>query len=301
MDIDYSKIIDRYNPQDCYCLSGISPVDTVESVVCINCGYSSSPIYSCYEDNKEGELQGYIGNTTDSLFSSAFNMRTTTSDNSLNKKLLWMFMTYDDTVIFNVKKIIEEKGYNLRLTKCIVDNALHYFKKFIGYKDENGNKNIFKGHNKIAIIAVCVFYSCRETDSINYIQNDICECFEVEKKTFDEYSKMFHKRVEYKKEYETSFKDIIRNTASKIHLDMKHTNVCVKIGDALQKFGILSEVSYTNTAIGIVVFVLTETHINFNKDDLLNKFNITYATLNKILKTLTEQKVNIYTYIKSEK
>jgi transcription initiation factor TFIIIB Brf1 subunit/transcription initiation factor TFIIB len=299
MNINYSKLVDKANPNDCYCETGIYPVDTVESIVCLNCGYVREPIYSCYEDIADDQMQSYLGNTDDPLFSREFNMRTTTTDDNMNKKLLWMYISYSDTVIFNVKKLIEEKAYDLHLTKCIVQNALHYFKKFIGYKDENGNKSIFKGSNKLAIIAVCVFFSCKETDSINYVQNDICSCFGIEKKMFDEYSKMFHIRVSSKKELETNFNDILLNISSKMNLDKRHIQVCIKIGEAIGNFGILTDVSYTNKAIGIVCFVLIETY-SYDKKDIIKKINITMTTLNKILKKLNENKGIIYTFIKNK-
>ena len=301
MQVDYSKEIDRSNTNDCYCLNGISPVSTEESITCCVCGYVSEAIYSCYEDSTDTTMQTYSGNYEDSLFSQSFNMRTTTIGNYASKKMLWMNMTYSDTVILDIKRLIEEKELQLCLSKCMITTALHYFKKFIEYKDANGNKSIFKGANRIAIVAVCLFFSCRETDSVNYTHSDICNAFGVEKKIFDIHVSLFHKRVSYKKDVEMKFEDIIKNTCSKVNISIKHLNLCLNIGITIEKFGILSEIPYIKKAIGILFFVMTETNIPFDRAELTKTFEIKNIFVNKIVKTLNDNKNDIFSYIKTIK
>lgn len=294
--IDYNKILDRHNPLECYCSTGIAEMYTEEGIVCYNCGFVCDKLYKSYSEESDEKIISIsmYKDDMEGLLSEALKMGTTTSDVTINKRMKFMAYSYQDTVIFKTKKFIEEQSSYLGLTRGIVLLALSYFKKVVGNSSKEKG-NIFKGLNKIAIIAACIYISCRENSK--YItQQEICQKLEVPIELFEQYFHIVIKQTNTV--YDYNLRDTLMSAMDKTKIPFHLRKVCLNMETAIEKLGYLNSASYYNKIVSIIAFVLIETNTVFDKALFETIHVIKWVSIQKYIKLIGKYKREIFTYIK---
>jgi len=297
--VDYNKVLDRHNASDCYCSNGMVEMHTAEGIVCSQCGFVCDKIYKsyCEESDEKMVSVSLYKDDMESLLSDALKLGTTTADVNMNKRMKFMSYSYQDTVIFKTKKMIEEQSSALGLSRGIVLLTLSYFKKIVGNSSKEKG-NIFKGANKTAIIAACIYISCRENSK--YItEKELCAKLHISLELFEEYLHMVVKQVNIN--FDCNSTDTMLSTMDKSKLPQKIRGVCLKINQAIEDLGYLNNVSYHSKIVSIIAFVLLETNTPFDKEHFEFTHVIKWVRINKHIKTIEKYKREIFTYIQNIK
>jgi transcription initiation factor TFIIB len=217
-----------------------------------------------------------------------------TKNSRLARKQKWNSTTYKEKALSkefdNMTKICKANN----IPKNIIDDAKIYFKTLSECKHDKGqNKGrcvIVRGHNRISIVASCVFKACQKNKSPRSIR-EIARFFNLPEKKITSGNKQFEKimatskiRVQMSDEYhETdSVEDYLRRHKTSLGLKQSHVELAVKMGYNCAKLKIASAHNPQSIAAGIMMSMAEYKKLNIEKLVVARYFGTSDVTINKI-------------------
>lgn len=193
----------------------------------------------------------------------------------------------EKSLMENLKKITERcKKYNI--TTPIIDNAKNLYKKVRDCKHVSGKRKdksiIMRCINRRSMIAACLFYACKfqgETRS----PKEIAEIYDLDVKNVNRGTRKFEQIVDVNKllfKYKSSqSSDFIVRNAEKLNMDKKYIKIAKDISDNILKLGIASTHEPPSVAAGCLLLVVNMYHLQINKKNISDIFNISDVTIAK--------------------
>jgi len=274
------------------------------NILCIECGLISS--VNDMSDNSYNEISR-CGPSNDEEINPFIKMSTFTNKGSKS------FITRDGSVMKNdIFRLHVQNSYNSKQKSFdqvvnIIDNCV------LCPMIKNDSKNIYiyfvkskiilRGLNRLGLIACCIYFACHK-NGIYMTPTEICEGIGLEgTKNFNKSFKIFesiYKKNEIKdndentnenKNFEDSISSYILRFLSMLELDniIKNTYEINSVSNEILincSNEDLRSCSPKNIACSIIYLSLLKKDIKISKKIIINNFNISYPTLNKIIEIL---------------
>lgn len=284
-------------------------VDTEEGLTCGNCGMVLDRILSEIDETKIGDeglkigLSRFSGFSSDPLMSGINNSGTLVrGSKKMERLMLWMSMTYEDQVIIDLKKKLTNITILNEIPSRVIKITLMLFKKLFNSKKENGDKEIYRGANKIGLIAVCFFYACKHTDYTLLISK-VVEIFDIDQNLFNKCCKIYSQNVDVNLDKTTfSYKELIKRYSRTLNYNDTISRLVNNIFESTLDLGLFENYNPQSVICGTLVFVTKELDLG-DRDKLveLHKIcNISSSTSSKILRGLLDHKMEIFNHIKNQ-
>lgn len=271
--------------------------------VCGDCGeicdtiYDKSPEWSQYDDSKACGSARCGGPTNPFLPIASLGTTIMACGNSKIKKLHnWGQMPYNERALKDVLDLIDSECKKHHIVKAVSDCAQVLFSKIYKIKHTDGKnegkKMIFRGKNRLSIIAACVYYGAIYQGQPRG-SKEIASLFSLDVK---QVSKGMRTLLELMRDDNimknlqtanpTSF---IRNFCTrKLHKD--YIPIAMQITDNVTKLDIASTHQPNSIAAACILLLVKHCNLNITKKDIICEFKISEPTLNKTLERLEKWK-----------
>lgn len=284
----------------CLCEEQPDLHNTSEGVICYNCGLVLSPILSEENEHKNYSNENGIisknnertGMAYDPLFPVS-SMSTMIAGNSKLVNInMWLSIPYEEKILLDLKRRLNEITIQHAIPNIIVYPTLVMFKKIFTNKNEDGSKEIHRGRLKEGLIAFCMYYTSKQYN-INLILTQVLSIFKIDKKTYNQCSKIYYDNIGVEK-ITISLEEITNRICNQLNLPYKLQCLCKKIINSMNSFHIFNRYSPNSNASSVVYFINKELGYN----DILEQVSITsgvsVSTIIKIYKVLDSNKYELY-------
>ena len=205
----------------------------------------------------------------------------------------WSAMPYNERSLNDVFKIIQAKCIELKIMKCIEDDAKIMYKNIYECKhlnDENlSTRYIKRGKNRMSIIAACILFACRKKDK-SRSSKEIAKAFKLRKtditggcKIFRELAKLTN--IELKLNSVKPEQFIIR-FCEELRIKKTFIDQAIQISNNAQKLQIASVHTPISLATGSIYMIITLNELDIQKKTIAELFNVSQVTIAKAYKKL---------------
>ena len=266
--------------------------------VCLECGYINTQLIS-----NSGECNDYFSSSTSSNVSSTRygsvnpllpqSSRATTmlgGRNGYYKSYLarmqdWYNMPYSEKSLLDIFRIIDRKCNENNLPTIIRDRAKLMFKVL---KDE---KILKREKPKHALIASCIYYSCKEK-GIPKTTKELAKLFNISItqmttgcKQYNEI--MFHRNRDYLiKIKPITYIECINSLCKMLDIVDRFRHIIINIASVADRLGIVNDNIPPSIAVSSIFMLITMLKLPITKKTLSMRSNISEVTISKTYKKL---------------
>lgn len=215
----------------------------------------------------------------------------------LNKINNWNKIPYEEKVLINLKGYLEEIINKANLPESIIRHTMYDYAKL----RKNNKKIIFRGKNKIGIISVCFYYTCRN-NKCNISTHNICKIFDIDKKFFSKNCKIYLEMTNYSiEDIPESPETLLTLVINKLNIEYKIEKICKKIIYVIKEINLFVS-SIPQSIVGAIIgFVNNELNLNIDIDKIAEICEVSNYIIIKNTKILVTYKQRIYNMIKQMK
>ncbi len=196
----------------------------------------------------------------------------------------WNNGNYKERSLYKIFQDILSTASRHGILLTVIRESNLYYKKV----SEN---HISRGSNRTGLIAACLFMACKAM-SVPRSAKEISEIFDIETKSTIKGCKRFNEiwarigepPIEPREHVRPS--DFIERFASKLNLSSDHILAAVELCDQLYQENVVCELSPSNIAAAVLLFVLQEEGISLCKRKLCESTNTSLITVNKCFKKI---------------
>lgn len=269
-------------------------------LVCTNCGQVVSSLMDCgaewtqYNDDNKKDMNRCSHPISQLLPQSSMATTIAGSCSSRIKTLhTWSAMPYKERSLNDVFKIIQAKCSELKIMKCIEDDAKIMYKNIAECKHIDG-KNLGKsvitrGKKRMSIIAACILFACRKKDK-SRSSKEIAKSFKLKRteitkgcKKFQELAKITN--IELKLNSVKPEQFIIR-FCEELRIKKYYIDQAIQISNNSQKLHIASVHTPISIATGSIYMMIVLNELDIQKKIIADKFNVSQVTIAKAYKKL---------------
>jgi len=267
--------------------------------VCGDCGeisdniYDRGPEWSQFDEGKGCGSMRCGGPTNPYLPIASLGTTIMACATSKIKKLHnWGQMPYDERALKEVLDMIEDVCKKNNVVKAVSDCAQVLFAKLYKIKHPDGKnkgkKIIFRGKNRLSIIAICIYYGA-VIQKQTHTTKTIAKYFNLKESKLSDGRKDF---LEYMKN-DNIIKNIIppdptyfiKNFCNK-KLPKEYIPIAVELADNVTKLDLASNHQPNSIAAACIYLLVKHCNITFSKKDIISHFGISEPTLNKTVNKL---------------
>jgi len=217
---------------------------------------------------------------------------------TLNK---WLNYDYDENVIINIKKKLEEIVVIHDIPQSVIRGVLIMFKKILTTKNNNNKREIHRGKVKDGLLAICLYYSCKK---INYnIQSSkIIEIYNIDNKIFNSCCKIYIENIDDSLDTSNNTAySLMQRFCNELSIPFKFQKISKNILISCENLKILTDITPQSLCSGILWFLNLETNSKLNKNIISKVCDVSETTMVKVYKILIINKGNIFNFIKNQK
>lgn len=271
-------------------------------LVCTNCGQVVSNLMDCgaewvqYGDDNKKDMNRCSHPISQLLPQSSMASTITGACSSRIKKLHgWDTMPYKERSLSDVFKIIQAKCAELKILKCIEDDAKIMYKNIASCKhleckkNKGGKQVIIRGRIRLGVIAACILFACRKKDK-SRSSKEIAKSFKLKRtditkgcKIFQEYAKTTN--IELKLNSVKPEQFIVR-FCEDLRIKKNYINQAIQIANNSQKLHIASVHTPISIATGSIYMMITLNELDIQKKKIAEQFNVSQVTISKAYKKL---------------
>ncbi|BCS83002.1 putative transcription initiation factor IIb-like protein [Cotonvirus japonicus] len=275
-------------------------------IVCSSCGMVNDEILDrgpewrqYYNDDSRGEGVNRCGCPSNFFFpiSSQGTILAGTNSSRLKRKQKWNSMIYKErslNVVFEKISIICSKN---NIPKIIVDTAKILYKRLSDCKHKSGNNTgkqiIIRGHNRLSIIAACVYKACEMNKNPRSVK-EIASFFELDEKKVTKGNKQFEKIMKNADDNlividqinPNSAEDYIRRHCPKLKINKCNMDIAVRIANNCCRMKLASDHNPQSVAAGSILVTILYCNLNIDKKEISKLFGISDVTIDKIYKKI---------------
>ena len=269
-------------------------------LVCTNCGQVVSSLMDCgaewtqYNDDNKKDMNRCSHPISQLLPQSSMATTIAGSCSSRIKTLhTWGAMPYKERSLNDVFKIIQSKCAELKIMKCIEDDAKIMYKNIAECKHIDG-KNLGKsvitrGKKRMSIIAACILFACRKKDK-SRPSKEIAKSFKLKKKEITKGCKKFQElakitNIELKLNT-VKPEQFISRFCEELRIKKYYIDQAIKISNNSQKLHIASVHTPISIATGSIYMMIVLNELDIQKKIIADQFNVSQVTIAKAYKKL---------------
>lgn len=293
---------------DSICCSGCKSKNILDDYssgykVCGDCGeireqiYDKSPEWSQFDEGKGCGSIRCGGPTNPFLPVASLGTTIMACATSKIKKLHnWGQMPYDERALKEVLDMIDSTCKKNNIVKAVSDCAQVLFSKLYKVKHTDGKnegkKIIFRGKNRLSIIAACVYYGALYQNQPRS-SKEVAQYFSLDVK---QVSKGIRHLLELMKNdniiknlHTSNPTSFIRNFCIK-KLPKEYIPIATDLADNVTKLDLASNHQPNSIAAACVLLLVKHCNLTISKKDIIHDFKISEPTLNKTLDRLERWK-----------
>ena len=203
----------------------------------------------------------------------------------------WWKWVYKEKAFYDDKKKIEERCYNARLPKCVVDNALNLYKKASESRHEMGeNKGkymIVRGVNRRGLMAACVYYGASMQKQPR-TPKEIADIFELKRTYMTRGCKKFQEMIGFNQYTKNETVDFVDRYSIRLGLSVESRDKAKEIVSNITRLNLASSHQPPSIAAAAILLLadLSGGKITVSKHDLHEMFKISEVTITKTYKKI---------------
>jgi transcription initiation factor TFIIB len=290
---------------DCETLEIQDLKEITGSLLCISCGMVleakviSEEAEWCNYNNDDGTNGGAsmerCGKSIDPLTPSYSRFSEISGNSKLSLLNRYISVDYKDRVLYHTKVKMTEILRANNLPENLCQQSMLLYKKF------SDNKDIYRGRNKIGILAACVYFVAKSRNIVISCAK-MTESFDIDEKTFSKCCKILNESSKSvddcdNKVYKVS--ELIERYCISLGMSFKIVKVCKNIALSAEHLSLFTNVYPLGVIAGLLLFVKEELGLVIEKKSILSFCKTSDASMSKTFKKLKENKVKIFNYIKS--
>ena len=187
---------------------------------------------------------------------------------------VWNSMPYKERNLHNIFVTIKLVCKNNNLNTCIFNDSKDLYKTI-------SEKKLSRGSNRKGLIAASVYYACKKND-VPRSSKEIAKMFNLKSTIVTKAVKVFQEL--YKNELFGASKpsDFVRRYCSKLKLEGKLIDLCVKILKIVIEIDLISENTPPSIAASTIYFtIITFTDLLITKQNLSKICDVSAVTISK--------------------
>ena len=168
----------------CVNCGSIDFVNENNCIICNDCGLqfkNASNKINDMQQNSNNDSIEYLYNIDKMENMNTCSININSNNNKLKKLQLWNRLKYIDRNFIDIINKVEEYCKNFDIDKSIIDNTKILLHKYINIKGIDNKNIIFRGNNKISILAACLFYGAKLNENPRSVK-EIAEIFKLKSK-----------------------------------------------------------------------------------------------------------------------
>lgn len=204
-------------------------------------------------------------------------------------------LNYDERARKEVYELIDTVCKKNKILQIVADTARSNFFKLCQIKHTDGKnkgkKIIFRGKNRLSIIAACVNSGAKKYQPIN--TKELAKMFSLDVK---QVSKGIRHFMELMKDDELIKNLEISSPSSFIHsfcvrkLPKEYMDIAIELTENVEKLDLASNHQPNSIAAACILLLIKQCNINISKKDIIQEFKISEPTLNKTMDRLERWK-----------
>lgn len=287
-----------------------SPYEGNEYLYCENCGTVLGTLIASGKEWINGNNEDGTGSNGGERCGQAFDsllpnnsMSTFISGAGRMQTLnMWMSITYQEKIIMDLKKRLNEIVVLEGIPVSVVRNTLFMFKKMLTTVHSDGSKEIHKGKVRDGMIAVCLYYSCKNR-KCNIQMEVVMRALNVDKKTFSKCCKIYFENVDSTLDKTNiSSIELSERFCNELQVPFKFQKLCRNIITASEALGLLNGIAPQCVASGCIYFINSELQLNneITKTSIINLCGISESSILKTHKILNTNKILVFNFVKNK-
>ncbi|AHA45620.1 putative transcription initiation factor IIb-like protein [Acanthamoeba polyphaga mimivirus] len=275
-------------------------------LVCSECGMINDDLLDhgpewrqYYNDDGRGEGVNRCGCPSNFFFpkSSQGTILAGTGSGRLKRKQKWNSTVYKERSLNDVFEKISTICSKSNIPRIIADTAKILYKKLSDCKHKSGNnvgkQIIIRGHNRISIIAACIYKACEMNKNPRTVK-EIARFFGIDEKKVTKGNKQFEKIMKNTDDNmiildpvnSNSTEDYIRRHCPRLKVNKDHTDIAVKISNNCCRMKLASDHNPQSIAAGAILVMVVFCELNIDKRKISRLFGISDVTIDKIYKKI---------------
>lgn len=286
----------------CYCDFKDQDLNEIDgALLCTECGLVLEPRiiseeaewgnYTNDDGSGNGANMNRCGEAADELtpsYSNYTEIRGSSKMSLLNK---YLSIDYKDKVMYHLKVSVKETLKLNGLPENICQESLLLYKKITGSKD------IFRGSNKISLIAACVYHVSKQRN-LGISSAKITESFNIQNKSFSKFYKyLIESGVCSKAEtngnvlYKCS--ELVGRHCISLEMPYKAASISKKVAESIEELSLFPNISLGALVGGVIFFVSEEMNLGIKKKIIAELCGTSESGLSKIFSSIKENKILI--------
>jgi|APGre2960657404_1045060.scaffolds.fasta_scaffold02198_5 transcription initiation factor TFIIIB Brf1 subunit/transcription initiation factor TFIIB len=294
----------------CGCASGPEVIDCKGDILCCNCGLvleqknisfeNESQTYGNGEDGGGNSGSSRCSGAVDPLMGKSNYSTSIKGEGRMQSLHFWQTFDYSETVMMEVKKIFTEASLLLKAPTRVIRQSCFYYKLAFNIKI-NDKKLIVRGKNKAGVLAGCFYFALKNANA-SIPLHLITDHFKINKSVFNKNCKLLeeHLKSEFIEE-ENCDSEYLHRICNVIGIPFKVQNICKTVFDACNEIRLFSEIQNIALICACIYFVAKETGSIIDIVKIASASKISKETIIKNSKHLTDHKIEIFNYIKTQK
>lgn len=274
--------------------------------VCQGCGevleqiYDRSPEWSQFDEGKGcGAMR--CGAPTNPILSNCALGTTVIAHHSNKIKRLtnWDHLNYDERSRKEVLDMIDSICKKNNIIQIVADSAKSNFYKLCQVKHTDGKnegkKIIFRGKNRLSIIAACVYYGAHKYQPRNL--KEIAQIFKLDVKQVSKGNRRFlelMKDDDLIKNVQTSYPTSFIHNFCVRKLPKEYMNIAIELAENVTKLDLASNHQPNSIAAACILLLVRHCNLGISKKDIIQEFKISEPTLNKTIERLEKWKTVLF-------
>jgi transcription initiation factor TFIIIB Brf1 subunit/transcription initiation factor TFIIB len=196
----------------------------------------------------------------------------------------WDQMPYKERSLHKVFKLIQDCCRREGIKKCVEDEAKGYY-KYISEKKHASGKNkgksiIIRGRNRTALIAACVYYSCKNRNML-YTPQEIAKIFKIQYTDITKGCKRFAKLYDIDSFDASTPEEFIERFCKKLSIKKSFMNLALIITLNTKRLNIATEHTPISIATGSILLMIHLNNLKITKQTLAKTFDTSEVTISK--------------------
>jgi transcription initiation factor TFIIIB Brf1 subunit/transcription initiation factor TFIIB len=189
----------------------------------------------------------------------------------------WNSTCYRERALYTTVEHIYAQANNSGIPNTIIDEAKTMYKAL-------SEQSLHRGSSRCGIIASCLYWSCKR-NKVPRSSKEIAKMFNINPITMTKGVKLFQNAMKINAD-STTAKDFIIRFCSNLNLDEEIVDICIRVVDKIEEYGIVSENSPPSIASGIIYLACEVCNFEINKKQISQTNAISEVTINKTYKKL---------------
>lgn len=224
-------------------------------------------------------------------------------NSNMSKRNFWMSLPYEEKVLFDLKKRLNQLVTLNNLPENLVNSTLLCYKKFkeLNLKDEMTKTKSFRKKNKDGVIAVCFYYVAKSSNNLKITSDYICKIFDINTKIFSKYCKIYNEFMKNNCDNDVIDNyDLAERYTVELNLSFNIQKLCKKIISVINDINLLPSVCPQAIIGSVIHFINIQMNLGLDKKAISFICNIGQNTIIKVYKIIDENKDGIFDLIKQK-